>query len=158
MTYYKWNNLGSLTNRDGDFLVAASLNGILENVCSPIGAILPWAKASFSTQVGLPTGWVECNGQTLSDSDSPLNGEAIPNLNGVSGAEPTFLLGSTISGETGGVGSHVHTGTTSVAETSTTAGAGGTAAPTGTHTHTFTTGTASNYPPYYTVTFIMRVK
>lgn len=29
----------------------------------------------------LPTGWVECTGQTISDADSPINGKVVPNLN-----------------------------------------------------------------------------
>lgn len=47
----------------------------------------------------LPTGWLECNGQTVSDSESPLNGEAVPSLN--SGTK-RFLRGSITSGTTGG--------------------------------------------------------
>lgn len=52
----------------------------------------------------LPDGWVECNGQVLSDSDSPYNGETIPDLNG----ENRFLMGSSTSGTTGGTTRHSH--------------------------------------------------
>jgi len=47
----------------------------------PIGTILPWAK-SLSGVPALWDGWVECNGQVLSDAGSPINGVTIPNLNG----------------------------------------------------------------------------
>ncbi|MBM4254172.1 MAG: tail fiber protein [Deltaproteobacteria bacterium] len=42
----------------------------------------------------LPWGWALCNGSTLSDSESPLNGQLIPNLN----LDARFLRGSTVSG------------------------------------------------------------
>lgn len=49
----------------------------------------------------LPDGFVECNGQVLSDSDSPFNGETIPDLN----VTKRFLRGSSTSGTTGGADS-----------------------------------------------------
>jgi hypothetical protein len=61
----------------------------------PIGTIVAWHKNIGGTPA-LPTGWVECNGQTLSDSQSVYNGKAIPNLNG----EGRFLRGSSSSGTT----------------------------------------------------------
>jgi hypothetical protein len=30
----------------------------------------------------LPSGWLECDGSTISDADSPLNGQAVPDING----------------------------------------------------------------------------
>lgn len=63
----------------------------------PIGTIMAWAK----TLAGVPAlngDWVECKGQMLSDVDSPLNGQIIPNLNG----QKRFLRGYTSSGGTGG--------------------------------------------------------
>jgi hypothetical protein len=48
---------------------------------SPIGAIIAWHK-SFPNTPALSSNWVECNGQTLSDGDSPYDGQVIPNLNG----------------------------------------------------------------------------
>lgn len=44
----------------------------------------------------LPDGWVECNGQSLSDSDSPYDGATIPDLNG----DSKFLYGDSVSGST----------------------------------------------------------
>lgn len=54
----------------------------------------------------LPPGFVECNGQTLSDAESPFNGLVIPDLNSGSNR---FLRGSLTSGTTGGAATHSHT-------------------------------------------------
>lgn len=70
----------------------------------PVGSIIAWNKSLAGTPA-LPDGWVECNGQTLSDGASPLNGQVIPNLNaggnsvfgGTTGAG-RYLRGSTSSG------------------------------------------------------------
>lgn len=45
--------------------------------------------------------WVECNGQTIDDSDSPYNGATVPDLNSEveSGLKGRFLRGHTKSGE-----------------------------------------------------------
>jgi len=50
----------------------------------PIGTILDWHK-DFTGTPSLPDNFVECNGQTLDDEDSPYDGQVIPNLNGDSG-------------------------------------------------------------------------
>jgi hypothetical protein len=72
----------------------------------PIGSIIAWHK-SMSGTPSLPYGWVECNGQTLSDPASPYHNQTIPNLNGdASGANSPglsekvgmFLRGGTSSG------------------------------------------------------------
>ncbi len=61
------------------------------NAVMPVGSIIAWHKTVFSY---LPPNWVECNGGTLTDPESPINGTSIPNLNG----EGRFLRGSTASG------------------------------------------------------------
>jgi hypothetical protein len=82
------------------------LNLLGQNFGLPIGTILPWHK-SLTGSAGLPGEWVECNGQTLADTESPYNGQTIPNLNGDgSGADSPdvarkaqmFLRGGTTSG------------------------------------------------------------
>jgi hypothetical protein len=42
----------------------------------------------------LPDGWVECDGQIINDPQSPLDGQAVPDLNG----EARFLRGANVSG------------------------------------------------------------
>ncbi len=59
----------------------------------PIGSIIAWHKSLTGTPA-LPLGWVECNGQVLSDPESVYNGQTIPNLNG----EGRFLRGGSTSG------------------------------------------------------------
>lgn len=71
-----------------------------------IGGILPWFK-SFTNTPALPSEYVECNGQTLSDAQSVYNGQIIPTLNtGLSSKR--WLRGSTTSGTTGGSVNHTH--------------------------------------------------
>lgn len=59
----------------------------------PIGTILAWHKSLTGTPA-LPAQYVECNGQTISDSQSVYNGRVVPNLNSTA----RFLRGSTTSG------------------------------------------------------------
>lgn len=61
----------------------------------PIGTIMSWAK-NLTGVPALSGGWVECNGQTLNDPESPLNGQIIPNLN----TDGYILKGDTSSGDT----------------------------------------------------------
>lgn len=64
----------------------------------PVGSIVAWHK-NLPGVPTLPTGWVECNGQLVNDSQSPINGQSLPNLNAVSGyAGGRFLRGGTTSG------------------------------------------------------------
>jgi len=69
----------------------------------PIGTIVAWTNHLAGTPA-LPAGWVRCDGQTLSDAASPLNGRVLPNLNG-GGSAPNgaatrgyFLRGHSSSG------------------------------------------------------------
>jgi hypothetical protein len=73
----------------------------------PIGGVVAWLKTLTGCPALLPN-WVECNGQVLSDGESPFNTQTIPNLNNSGGGGAYgFLRGSTTSGTTGG-GSHNH--------------------------------------------------
>ena len=121
----------------------------------PIGCILPFHK-SFTNTPTLPDGWVECNGQTLSDAESIYNGRTIPNLN----VTFSHLLGYTTSGISGGALTHSHTGTTHTSgdcsEIDTVEGE--TSLSNCNHTHEFTTSAASNLGPYMTIIWIMRIK
>ncbi|HMV67289.1 MAG TPA: tail fiber protein [Myxococcota bacterium] len=73
---------------DADVTALSGSGGVV-----PVGTIVAWHKSLAGTP-SLPTGWAECNGQTLSDAASPYNGLALPDLNG--GAR--FLRGSATSG------------------------------------------------------------
>jgi hypothetical protein len=59
----------------------------------PIGAIVAWHK-SLPGVPALPANFVQCDGQVLSDASSPMNGQTIPNLNGLG----HFLRGAAVSG------------------------------------------------------------
>ncbi len=79
---------------------------------APIGSIVAWHK-SISGAPAIPAGWVECNGGTVNDSESPLHNQAIPNLNAPAFAWNTggsFLRGSSTSGafEADGFQGHTH--------------------------------------------------
>jgi hypothetical protein len=127
-------------------------------ILAPIGSVVAWLK-SYTNTPALPSGWVECNGQTLSDAESVYNGQTIPNLNG----NNYFLRGDSTSGSTGGASTHTHSvsGTSGTpAGTLAVNGAGGTVVAASGHTHSIsiTSGSGSSLPPNYTVVWIMRVK
>lgn len=117
-------------------------------VTVPIGGAVAWLKSLSGTPVPLPAAFVECNGQTITDPQSPYNGISVPDLNGHT-TERRFLRGSSASGATGGSPSHTHQinnnnpfdqlgGIPSAAAQTTTSG--------------------SSLPPFYEVVWIMRVK
>jgi microcystin-dependent protein len=143
-------------------------------ILTPIGSVVAWLK-SYANTPALPSGWVECNGQTLSDEDSVFNGQAIPNLNGAD----RFLRGNSTSGVTGGAAtvqltiqqmpSHSHDIQTAIypgssgddtivfGKTNTHLDAVDCAVPEGGGDENG--GEAhENLPPYYNVVWIMRVK
>lgn len=69
---------------------------------APIGSVMAWLK-TYTNTPALPIGWVECNGQVLSDASSPYNTQTIPNLNG----DNRFLRGNSTSGDvTDGIHGH----------------------------------------------------
>jgi len=114
----------------------------------PIGGVVAWLK-SFPNTPSLPDGFIECNGQLLTDPNSPYEGRTIPNLNGASTGTQRFLRGSTVSGVTGGSETHTH-----AMPQNTSAGvAGGDSA-----SHDANTGATSTLPSYYEVVWVMRVK
>jgi len=74
----------------------------------PIGSLSQWCK-NFPGVPALPAGWLECDGSVISDPESPMDGETLPNLT----TNGFVLTGSTSSGSvsvlpTGhsGVGNH----------------------------------------------------
>ena len=117
----------------------------------PIGGIISWAK-TLSGVPNLAEGWVECDGSVLTDSQSSLNGQTIPDLNG-----GIFLRGDTTSGGTGGSDTMAHTHTVYRSSLQ--------CLQTGEESYELvnnnTTTAASNTenrPPFYNVVWIMRIK
>ncbi len=135
-----------------------------QTIVAPIGAVLAWLKSFTNTPGTLPSGFVECNGQVLSDGDSVYDGQTLPDLNG----DNQFLRGNSTSGGIGGDEAMVHThgGTTGAVSSGTDVELNSDAPidplVTGNdHVHGFTTGGASNTenrPPFYNMVWIMRIK
>ena len=134
-------NLGVVFGTNGTSNVAARVDHVhagLEAARPPVGAVVAWLKSYANTPTNLPSGWVECNGQTLNDTDSVYNGQTIPNMNGSS----RVLKGGATSGATSEADfSHQHTYTYSSAAY---------------HSDQSTAG--SGVAPTYTVVWIMRIK
>ena len=98
------NGIEGYIGRKGSLQPVNNINGI--ETAEPLGTIKAWHK-SLTGSPGLQDEYVECNGQVLSDSESPYNGQTIPNLNGdgsgadspgLSRKEQMFLRGGTTSG------------------------------------------------------------
>ena len=132
----------------GDKLDAATINGLM----APIGTIIGWAK-NFTGVPSIPDGWVRCEGQVLSDSESIFDGQTMPDLNVTS----RFLRGNSTSDTTEGA-IHTHTGTTGGPSATSICASGAVSRASFTHTHSFTTDHADQIPPYYNVVFIIRIK
>jgi|SRR5882724_1112490 len=119
-----------------------------------IGGVFAWMK-DLPGVPALGAQFVECNGQSLSDAGSPLNGQTIPDLN----TAQRFLRGAAASGATGGADTHDHTGNTSTpADLLQAAYNPDLTLATGSHTHPFTTDASSSLPSFYEVVWVMRVK
>lgn len=153
-----------------DFVAHKDSGGNVSHIVAPpIGAILPWAK-SISGVPSLPTGWVECDGSVLSDSESLLDGQTMPDLNA---GQNKFLRGAGTSGGTGGEDTHtLVTGempshTHAISDGGTTPNTGGSgffrtvnssAAGVATPPSIGGDGAHENKPPYYEVVWIIRTK
>jgi hypothetical protein len=115
-----------------------------------IGCVVPFLK-SYTNTPTLDPKWVECNGQTLSDAESPFNGQIIPNLNGSGGQARRFLRGALTSGGTGGSLSNTHNHNITT---------------TNSQTRLFNTRTIASVnnttidttPSFYEVVYIMKIK
>ena len=129
----------------------------------PVGGIIAWVK-SLTGVPALGQGWHECDGSVLSDVESPLNGQTLPNLNG-SGTY-RMLRGADTSGGTGGadthtlatteIPSHTHSdysgGTLALSAGAEVGGSAGTTGATGGG------GAHNNLPAWYGVVWIIRIK
>lgn len=150
-----WNSASQLAYTDNN--VFASIDENLGYATLPIGSLMAWAK-TLTGVPALPSGWVQCDGQVLSDADSPLNGQTMPALN----AANVFLRGNSTSGATGGADTHTHTFSFSTDPASGAFQQGGSDSANYSYTHSHTvSGTsisASNLPPYYSVVWLIRIK
>jgi len=171
MTFTKTNTFTNGTTADADEVnanydeIATELNattktGTMWNLFAPIGAVFAWLK-SYTNTPALPDGWVECNGQTLSDAGSVYNGQAIPDLNGYTGTQNFLRGGGSADGSTpvasGGTGGQetinlAHTHARGVS------GQTGFEQATGYATDSQLSATQGILPTYYGVVWIMRVK
>lgn len=116
----------------------------------PIGGVIGWVKSYTNTPQRLPENYVECNGQTLSDSASPYNAQTIPDLNV---STQRFLRGSSSSGNTGGAETHTHgISTASLSIDSNIQNAQAISSVTS------PSNAASNLAPYYELVWVMRIK
>jgi len=66
----------------------------------PIGSIVPFHK-DFDTSLSLPEEFEECDGTTINDADSPLDGFTKPDLQG----QNRHIRGNSTTGNTGGADS-----------------------------------------------------
>lgn len=132
-------NSFSDTVNDDDQLNEGYFQGLKASVV-PIGGIIAWNK-SFTGVPSLPAGFLECDGSVISDADSPLDGETLPDLNG----DNRFLRGNSTSTDTGGSDTHNH----SIEAPGTNTTGGG---------NPLTVSTESNVPAYYHVVWIMKIK
>jgi hypothetical protein len=109
----------------------------------PIGGVIPWFKDTPGVPA-LPSNFVECNGQVLSDAASPLDGQTMPDIN--TGAQ-RFIRGGTNSGTTGGIDSFG----TALADNA------GVGTAQNFVTTDFSPG-AQPFPPYISAVYVIRVK
>jgi hypothetical protein len=109
----------------------------------PIGGVIPWFKDTPGVPA-LPSNFVECNGQVLTDSESPLDGQFMPDIN--TGAQ-RFIRGGVNSGAIGGIDSFA----TAQADNA------GLGTVQNFVTIDFSPG-AQPFPPYITAVYVIRVK
>lgn len=102
----------------------------------PVGGVIDWWRPDGSFPI--PAGYQACDGSTVNDPASPLNGKALPDLRGrfIRGAQDAGAIG-----QTGGAESHAHSVTTNPQNLMT--------ANDGAHQHFLsgTTGSISNVGP-----------
>ncbi len=108
-----YNTNSSIIDGDGVgyYMFSASL-GKWERVLTPkatigilpIGSIVAWHDKIDFPALTLSEGWQLCDGSVVSDTESPLNGMAVPDLNGGTTSEAgdlssgKFLRGGAVSG------------------------------------------------------------
>jgi hypothetical protein len=135
--------------------VGVSINAGAQLGYCPVGGIIAWHKNINIAPLQLPFGWIECNGQLITEGS--LIGLTAPDLNA---AGNRFLMGYATSGTTGDTSNHNHdySGTTASENQAPTGAGPSSGAAVQRHTHNYS-GTTTNkkvLPPYFTVVWIMR--
>ncbi len=146
MTYGKFNNSGVPSIEGGNRLSKTEWNETF-NCLAPVGTVLPWAK-TLTGVPNIPTGWCECDGSTISDSESALNGVTIPDING----DAKFLRGNSTSSGSATTTGHTHTIVVDGGPTG-----GLIVSPTYNYSASVT-GSTQAIPPCYDVVYIIRYK
>lgn len=126
----------------------------LDNRQVPVGGIIQWHKSKTGTP-SLPENYAECNGQTISDAESPYDGQTLPDLNG----ENRFLRGNGTSGGSGGTESNDLSHTHNIggeAKEHDPSNAGDFVDRNGQTDSAL--GSTENRPPYFNVVHVMRIK
>jgi len=139
MAFGKWNTSGETTWTDDDVLMATDLNDTFDGTIPPIGSIMGWTKSFGGVPQTIPTGWMECDGSTIDDADSPMDNTTVPDLTG-----GQLTRGNSTSGGTGGGDTHTH---------GVQAGGGY-----GHNGNSRIHSTENSVPPYYEVVWIIRFK
>jgi hypothetical protein len=124
-------------------------------VSIPVGGVIPWFK-TITGVPALPANFLECDGSTISDSSSPLNGQDLPDLNG----DNSFVRGGSTSWASGAAtgGSDTHTHTAHSLSTGVTDIFAAGSAYYINNAQNLTHANGSNLPVYYQVVWIMRIK
>lgn len=91
--------------------------------------------------------WALMDGSTISDTESPLNGQTLTDMNG----SASIVVAGDTSGTTGGAATHTHTAATTYNDTEW-------SGPDSTQASVLTLNTASSYPPYLTMVKCIKVK
>lgn len=90
---------------NGEIADADDVNDLFTNTVNvPIGGVIAWFS-NISGVPDLPDNWVPCDGQTLDNDQSPIDGQTIPDLNG----DNKFLRGNSTAGGEGGSATHTLT-------------------------------------------------
>lgn len=109
-----WNASGVCSFLSTDEVEYASINATFLTGFPPVGSVCGYLK-DFTGVPSLPESWVELNsGVTVSDSESPINGQALPAVNGTSDSDRLFMRAADSSGGTGGAATHTHSSTADI--------------------------------------------
>ena len=115
---------------------------IIQDDRDVVGTMKAWHESSASMPSNMLTAfWLKADGSAISDAESPINGDTLPDPNN----QNYFVRGNTTSGGTGG------SLTTDAGATGSSSLAGGDSLATRTHTHIYN-------PPFLDMVWIVKIK